>query len=148
MGCVLSEERDGLVVKKIVQGGAAHLSGRIAADDILLGIDGLAMRTLQTVAIHLASRPIGSLFTLLLKREGDLQIEKVALLSQAQRPVEDYKEPCGISAALNVVPEGVRVDQILSGGAAWLSGALLPGDIIVAIDGEQVGRYLGGCITA
>ena len=27
--------------------------------------------------------------------------------------------------------------QILSGGAAWLSGALLPGDVITAIDGEQ-----------
>lgn len=115
IGCVLSEEREGLVVKKIVQGGSAHLSGQIAVDDTLLEIDDKPVRTLQAVSQLVSSRPIGSLFSLLLKRGGDMHIEQVSVLSQAQRPAEDYKEPCGISAALNVVREGVRVDQVSRG---------------------------------
>ena len=113
IGCVLSEEKDGLIVKKIIQGGSAHLSGRIAAGDMLLEIDGMIVRTLHSVSQHVSNRPVGSLFSLLIKRGGDEQKETVSVLSQTQRPLlEDNKDPCGISAALNVVREGVRVDQV------------------------------------
>uniref|UniRef100_A0A7S0QD80 PDZ domain-containing protein n=1 Tax=Cryptomonas curvata TaxID=233186 RepID=A0A7S0QD80_9CRYP len=93
----------------------------------------------------MSSRPTGSLFSLHVRRKEDQQSEQVMVITQnSQRHrLENEDPPCGISAALNVIREGVRVDQILSGGAAWLSGALLPGDVITAIDGSQV--TMGRC---
>jgi C-terminal processing protease CtpA/Prc len=116
IGCILSEERDGLVVKKIIQGGSAHLSGRIAVGDTILQIEKVASRTLQSFSLQLSSRPTGSLFTLLMRRKEDQQSEQVMVITQnSQRHLLEIEDaPCGISAALNVIQEGVRVDQVLS----------------------------------
>ncbi len=115
IGCILSEERDGLVVRKIIQGGSAHLSGRIAVGDTIYQIENVPTRTLQSISLHLSSRPTGSLFTLHVRRKEDQQSEQVMAITQnSQRHrLENDEPPCGISAALNVIREGVRVDQVL-----------------------------------
>jgi C-terminal processing protease CtpA/Prc len=116
IGCILSEERDGLVVKKIIQGGSAHLSGRIAVGDTILQIEKVASRTLQSISLQLSSRPTGSLFTLLMLRKEDQQSEQVMVITQnsERHRLEIEDAPCGISAAMNVIQEGVRVDQVIS----------------------------------
>ncbi len=117
IGCILSEERDGLMVRKIIQGGSAHLSGRIAVGDIILLIDNVPTRSLQATSLQLSSRPTGSLFTLLMRRKEDQQSEQVMIITQNSpwHRLENEDAPCGISAALNVIREGVRVDQVRSG---------------------------------
>jgi C-terminal processing protease CtpA/Prc len=116
IGCVLSEERDGLVVRRIIQGGSAHFSGRMAVGDTILQIDNVPTRTLQSIFLLLSSRPTGSLLTLLLRRKEDQQSEQVIIISQESpwHRMENDDAPCGISAALNVIREGVRVDQVIS----------------------------------
>ena len=69
---------------------------------------------------------------------------QVTRVDVALTPVEPGEEPrvelVGIGAILGAVEEGLRIADVAPGGGAAEAG-LLPGDIILAIDGEPVDRH-------
>jgi len=68
-----------------------------------------------------------------------LDVQEVHLIRKVQlKPSEGSGDLFGISASLCVVREGVRVDKVMPGGAAWISGQVDEDFVIVAIDGNKV----------
>ena len=96
----------------LVQGGPAHLSGRIASGDKVLEIDGTQVHDIQTAMFMVTNSAAGTLIRLNIRRSSDLRTETVQMLRQTTVERSDDREPCGIAAALNVIHEGVRVDQV------------------------------------
>ena len=114
IGCILTEINDNIVVKKIMHGGPAHLCGRIGVGDVVLQMDDIPIVSLQTAIQIVSGKGSGSLITLLIRRVSDRRTELVKLVRQdVTLQISDEPSNFGISAALNVVNHGVRVDQVL-----------------------------------
>ena len=116
IGCVVSESRKSLIISQVTHGGPAHLSGRIAVGDAIFEIDHEPIKSLNETLNQLSALPTGTLLTLTYRRCNDEKTEHVSVLSKApvrgELPGAHDTKPCGISVAINVMPQGVLVEQV------------------------------------
>ena len=138
IGVVLHSDAHGVFVHRVLHGGPAHLSGKIATGDYVEEVDRKRVYSAQDAADCLRT-PLGTPIEIRLRQGGSGDSSYVYLLRQDVEVESDViDQSVGISAALRVVKEGVAVDKVMPGGAADLSGILREGCLITGIDGAKV----------
>ena len=134
-------------IQGLLAGGSAHLSGKLAVGDYIDAIDDEACSDAEHAA-ELLRGADGTLVTLLV-RHGGFDVgrpDRIKLIRHPAPGRDDPGETVGVSAVLRVVPGGVKIDQVVPGGAVWLHGRLSEGSaLITAIDGANV---VGGHFTS
>lgn len=151
--------RGALVVSDVVEGSPAALAG-LRSRDIITAIDGEALPALRPTFIlpkwleqQLLSRQAGDLLTLSIVRGGGSGEDVVVTMGQEPTPLRlaerEYYPRLGLTArAFNLFDSvaklqmkldapGVIADFIRPNGLAD-SGGLMPGDWILAIDGNDI----------
>jgi len=137
VGVALRQDAFGVYVHRVLHGGPAHLSGKIANGDYMEEVGGTQILNVAEASAHL-NGPLSSLVEIRVRQGGGGDSSAVYLLRQDVDAGEVLDDTVGIAAALRVVRDGVTVDQVMPGGGAYICGMVQEGALIVAIDGAKV----------
>ncbi len=141
----------GVAVIVVVENSPAAVAG-LKVGDRLLAVNGESPRTPQHLEAFVASRPVGTRLNVRLRRGVeliDVEATTVGRLEPRAAPdVRYFIEGVKLGLALVTLSEeesraagvgpgdGVRVRRLLEGSPA--KGRLVPGDVIICVDGKQV----------
>ena len=150
IGCLVASGHDGVcVITKIVQGGAAALSGQLSVGDAILSINGRSTLGMSDHAIRraLTGQP-GTPVNLIVRRAYSTIEQPVSLIRKPLEPlVPEENEIAGIGAVIaQDVYQNIVVTKLIYGGAAatckpsdiFGEDRLHRGDIILAVNGRSV----------
>ena len=150
IGCLVASGYDGsCVITKIVQGGAAALSGQLSVGDIIVSIDGRSTLGLNDSIIRkaLIGQP-GTPINLVVKHAYSTVEHPVSLIRKPLEPLmSEDDEIAGIGAVIaQDVNKNIVVTKLIYGGAAGTckpsdifgEDRLHRGDIILAINGRSI----------
>uniref|UniRef100_A0A8C4QZZ4 PDZ domain-containing protein n=1 Tax=Eptatretus burgeri TaxID=7764 RepID=A0A8C4QZZ4_EPTBU len=142
-----SEDKLGIIVKKINEGGIAHRDGRLQTGDQILSVNDVLVDSIasQQKALELLQQP--DCLVRLLTTRGSLSNEmatasttQLGVNAQEQRDVIELMNPGG-SLGFGIVgnkESGITVKTILPGGVADKDGRLRIGDRILSIDESDI----------
>jgi S1-C subfamily serine protease/photosystem II stability/assembly factor-like uncharacterized protein len=148
IGVTFAPGSDQLVVGSVSEDGPAAQAG-VKAGDVVTAIDGKKVADAKGLAAELAGKAAGDKIKLTLTREGKEQTVELAL---APNPRAGQAGGGGGQAAAGgptvlmpgFVPEitddGIKVRSLPAGGAAEKAG-LKAGDLVVAVDGQEVSNF-------
>jgi C-terminal processing protease CtpA/Prc len=150
IGCLVASGHDGnCVITKIVQGGAAALSGQLSVGDIIVSIDGRYTLGLSDTVIKraLIGQP-GTPINLVVRHAYSTIEHPVTLIRKPLEPlVSEDDEIAGIGAVIaQDVYNNIVVTKLIYGGAAGTckpsdifgEDRLHRGDIILAVNGRSI----------
>jgi serine protease Do len=141
---------EGALVSDVVSGGPAEKAG-IKRGDVILQFDGKAIRSSRDLPFIVASTPIGKTVRVEVMRDNqrmNLQVKTEELKEEAEAAPAVETGPYLGMEVQEITPEmaknyglsrtsGVIIVEVESGSLAAEAG-LLPGDIIVEVDGKPV----------
>lgn len=149
IGCELCSQNGEVFVSRILHGSPAQMSSALAVGDAIVKVDGWTVSSDEEAEERLggeSSRPVTATVRFGSGRDCG-EVRQVMLVRQRSlgqmgmgRDGDGGEEPVGVGATLTCVWEGILVDNVITGGPAWLSGVIHPGDIITSIGGEDVGQ--------
>jgi serine protease Do/serine protease DegQ len=135
------ERAAGALVNQVVPGSPADQAG-LRRGDVLLTIDGRAIRGVRELQLQVASVPPGRSVSLGVLRDGKPLTLKVTITAQEARevaaaPPASQGEGLGITVAPAEGSKGVLVAEVDPDSAAAEAG-VQPGDVILAVNQVEV----------
>ncbi|MEX0590799.1 MAG: DegQ family serine endoprotease [Xanthobacteraceae bacterium] len=144
----------GALVASVTEKSPAARAG-LKPGDVIVAIDGLPADDPNAFDFRFATKPLGGNTTLAVERNGRVSNLAVALETAPDRPREEIvirsRSPfAGVKVAnlspalaeelrLDASSEGVVVVNVADGSAAEALG-LKPGDVVLAVNGERIGK--------
>jgi C-terminal processing protease CtpA/Prc len=149
MRIVTDEEAGAVRVAAVIPGGAAADTGLVFVGDVIEEVNGSSMMGVTHDTAVLALSAQDAIRLVLMADDSPLRDDDEDTLDLAATTVEDVRVasleannglPGNFGMQLGAVREtqGVVILTITEGGAAHANGLLLPGDVIVEVDGENV----------
>eukprot|EP00281_Chroomonas_sp_CCMP1168_P031371 CAMPEP_0206245122 /NCGR_PEP_ID=MMETSP0047_2-20121206/18526_1 /ASSEMBLY_ACC=CAM_ASM_000192 /TAXON_ID=195065 /ORGANISM="Chroomonas mesostigmatica_cf, Strain CCMP1168" /LENGTH=564 /DNA_ID=CAMNT_0053670395 /DNA_START=122 /DNA_END=1814 /DNA_ORIENTATION=+ len=150
-----TNDKGELCVRKVIPGGPAAFSCQIAVGDSLMMVDGVDVvgETTEEVARRIVG-PEGEAITLTFRSKRtavsgqSVRMDNdVSLIRQfpVTIPEKLVKAQLGLGVELKQTDgDFLKVHSMLDGGGAALSGKLLVGDVIQAIDGRDLSKVPSG----
>lgn len=132
------DTQHGGFVNEVTAGSAAEKAG-IKAGDIIVSVDGRAIKSFQELRAKVATMGAGAKVELGLIRDGDTKTVKVTLgeASQTTEAAAGAVHPMLQGASLENSAKGIEITEVAQGSPAAMSG-LQKGDVIVGINRSAV----------
>lgn len=132
------DTQHGGFVNEVTAGSAAEKAG-IKAGDIIVSVDGRAIKSFQELRAKVATMGAGAKVELGLIRDGDKKTVNVTLgeASQTTEKAAGAVHPMLQGASLENASKGVEITEVAQGSPAAMSG-LQKGDVIVGINRSAV----------
>lgn len=132
------DTQHGGFVNEVTAGSAAEKAG-IKAGDIIVSVDGRAIKSFQELRAKVATMGAGAKVELGLIRDGDKKTVSVTLgeASQTTEKAAGAVHPMLQGASLENASKGVEITDVAQGSPAAMSG-LQKGDLIVGINRSAV----------
>jgi len=132
----------GAMVSEILPGSAAARAG-IQPGDVITGVDGVSIRRAEELPINVARHAPGSTISLQLLRGGDRQKVTATLDKLEDDTQAPAHRPTPTKPSPKRTARGLEFEDAKGGGARVTATSssvkgLLPGDVIVEIDGRAV----------
>ncbi|MGL4613184.1 MAG: Do family serine endopeptidase DegQ [Shewanella sp.] len=128
------DTQHGGFVNEVAAGSAAEKAG-IKPGDIIVSVDGRAIKTFQELRAKVATMGAGAKVELGLIRDGDKQTVKVTLgeANQSTETAAGAVHPMLQGATLENASRGIEITEVAKGSPAAMNG-LQKGDVIIGIN--------------
>lgn len=155
LGVMVSDTPEGVLVTSVVEDGMAAAAG-VQEGDIILSLDGQRLATYTEIGPILTRLGPGADVAVTVIREGSglVKLEGRIPVPEPEKRAEQGMADGHRGGFLGVQlgsgsEEGVHVDGVVDGSAAWYVG-LEEGDVLTAIDGKEVhsGEEVAGAISS